>query len=215
MTSLTGLISTWHTAPATTMEEIRKKEIIIGTTGGKQGQAYIYAAMMKAFTGAKFRIIGGYAGSSSLNPALERGEIHGRSNSWNSYMISHPDWISGKKIIPLVQIGLKKDPNLPNVPMVTEFATSDQGRKVLELISTTSAFSRAVWGPPEMPKEALAILRKSFDATMNDPAVRADAEKRKFYLDPMTGAEVEAEAVRLQSAPADVVKAAKAALLAK
>jgi tripartite-type tricarboxylate transporter receptor subunit TctC len=118
-------------------------------------------------------------------------------------------------VIPLVQIGLKKDPNLPNVPMVTEFATSEEGRKVLELVSTTTAFSRAIWGPPEMPKEAFDILRKSFDATMNDPAVRADAAKRKFYLDPMTGAEVEAQAKKLQAAPAGVVRAAKAALQGK
>lgn len=215
MTSLTGHIVVWHTAPATSVAEIRKKEIIIGTTGGKQGQAYIFAAMMKAFTGAKLQIIGGYGGSSSLDPALERGEIHGRSVSWNSYMISKPHWLKEKKVIPLVQIGLKKDPNLPNVPMITELATSEEGRKVLELISTTSAFSRAVWGPPSMPKEAIGILRKSFDATMSDPEVLADAAKRKFHIDPMTGAEVEAQAEKLQAAPASVVKAAKAALMAK
>lgn len=212
MTSLTGLIVAWHTSPATTMEDVRKREIIVGTTGGRQGQAFIFASMMKAFAGAKFKIVGGYGGSASLDPALERGEIHARSVSWNSYMISKPDWIAKKLVIPMVQIGLKKDPNLPHVPMVTEFATSEEGRKVLELVSATSGFSRAVWGPPGMPKEALDILRKSFDATLNDPAVRADAEKRKFYLDPMTGAEVEALAEKMQTAPAAVVKAAKSAI---
>jgi tripartite-type tricarboxylate transporter receptor subunit TctC len=215
MTSLTGLIVTWHSAPATTMEAVRKQEIIVGTTGGKQGQAYIYASMMKAFTGAKFRIVGGYGGSASLDPALERGEIHGRSVSWNSYVISKPDWIANRKVIPLVQIGLKKDPNLPHTPMVTEFATSEEGRKVLELVSTTSGFSRAIWGPPGMPREALEILRKSFDATMNDPRVRADATKRKFYLDPMTGVEVEALAKKMQTAPEAVVNLAKTALQGK
>ncbi|MGE3708668.1 MAG: Bug family tripartite tricarboxylate transporter substrate binding protein [Hyphomicrobiaceae bacterium] len=215
MTSLTGHIVLWHTAPATSIEDVRKKEVIIGTTGGKQGQAYIFASMMKAFTGAKFRIIGGYAGSALLDPALERGEIHGRSVSWNSYIISKPHWIKEKKVIPLVQIGLKKDPNLPNVPMITELATSEEGRKALELISTTSAFSRAIWGPPGMPKEALDILRKSFDATMRDPEFLADAEKRKFYIDPMTGVEVEAQAKKLLATPAGIVKAAKAAVMAQ
>ena len=215
MTSLTNHLVAWHTAPATSMNAVRQKEIIVGTTGGKQGQAYIFAAMMKAFTGAKLRIIGGYAGSSLLDPALERGEIHGRSISWNSYVISKPHWIAQKKVIPLVQIGLKKDPNLPNVPMLTEFASSAEGKEVLELLSTTSAFSRAVWGPPGMPAEAVAILRNSFDATMKDPEFLTEAAKLKFSIDPMTGAEVEAQAKKLQAAPAGIVKLARAALAAQ
>jgi tripartite-type tricarboxylate transporter receptor subunit TctC len=212
MTSLTNHIVVWHTAPATSMKAVREKEIIVGTTGGKQGQAYIFAAMMKAFTGAKLRIIGGYAGSSLLDPALERGEIHGRSVAWNSYMISKPHWIAGKKVIPMVQIGLKKDANLPDVPMITEFATSEDGRKVLELISTTSAFSRAVWGPPGMAEDVTRILRTSFDATMKDSDLLAEAAKLKFDIDPMTGDQVEAQVRMLRAAPAGVVKAARAAL---
>lgn len=212
MTSLTNHMVVWHTAPATSMQALRDKEIIVGTTGGTQGQAYLFAIMMKAFTGAKLKIIGGYAGSALLDPALERGEIHGRSVSWNSYMISKPHWIADKKVIPIVQIGLKKDPNLPDVPMITEFGTSDEGRQALDLLSSTSAFSRAVWGPPGIPAEALAILRKSFDAAMKDPELLAEAAKLKFDIDPMTGAELEAQARKLQAAPASVVKAARAAV---
>lgn len=214
MTSLTNHIVVWHTAPATSMKEAREKEVLIGTTGGRQGQAYIFATMMKAFTGAKLRIIGGYAGTALLDPAIERGEIHGRSISWNSYLISKPYWIAEKKVIPIVQIGLKKEPSLPDVPMITEFATSPEGRQVLDLMSTTSAFSRAIWGPPGIPAETTAILRKSFDAAMKDPELLAEAAKLQFVIDPMTGAEVEAQARKLQSAPAAVVEAARAALAA-
>ncbi len=215
MSSLTNHVVVWHTAPATSMMAAREKELIIGTTGGTQGQAYIFAAMMKAFTGTKLRIIGGYAGSALLDPALERGEIHGRSISWNSYMISKPHWIAEKKVIPLVQIGLKKESSLPSVPMITEFATSEEGRQTLDLLSTTSAFSRAIWGPPGMPVKAKEILRKSFDATMKDPDFLAEAAKLKFVIDPMTGDEVEAQARKLQTAPAGVVAAARAALVAQ
>lgn len=212
MTGFTGLMVAWHTAPATTMETVREREIIVGTTGGKQGEAYIYATMMKAFTGAKLKIVGGYGGSAALDPALERGEIHARSVTWNSYVISKPDWIANKWVIPIVQVGLKKDPALPHIPLITEYATSEDGRKVLELISSTSSFSRAFWGPPEMPKEALDILRASFDATMNDPVFRADATKRKFEIDPETGPQVEAVARKVLDIPPSVVAAARAAL---
>lgn len=212
MVNLTGLMVVWHTAPAKTMEEVRRKELIVGTTGGKQGEAFIYAVMMKAFAGAKLKIVGGYQGTEALDPALERGEIQGRSVAWNSYMISRPDWIEKKLVLPLVQVGLKKDRNLPDTPLLTDYATSEDGRKVLELISSTSAFSRAFWGPPEMPKEALDILRKSFDATMNDPVFRADAAKRKFEIDPLTGEQVERLAKKVLAIPPSVVKTAQSAL---
>jgi tripartite-type tricarboxylate transporter receptor subunit TctC len=212
MVNLSGLLVVWHTSPAKTMEEVRQREIIVGTTGGKQGEAFIYAVMMKAFTGAKFKIAGGYGGTAALDPAMERGEIHGRSAAWNSYIISRPDWIENKRIIPLVQVGLKKDKDLPHVPLVTEFATSEDGRKVLELISSAGAFTRAFWGPPEMPKEALDILRSSFDATLKDPKFLADSQKRKFEIDPNSGAEVEAIAKKMLMVPKQVVDTAKAAL---
>src|SRR5262249_53901544 len=132
-----------------------------------------------------------------------------------SYIISKPQWIAEKLVIPLVQIGLKKDLSLPDVPMITEFAMSKEGREVLELLSMTSAFSRAIWGPPGMPEEAIVILRKSFDATMKDSELLAEAAKLKFDIDPMTGTEVEAQAKKQQTAPASVVEAARAALMAQ
>jgi len=212
MVNLPGLMVVWHTAPAKTMEEVRKKELIVGTTGGKQGEAFIYATMMKAFTGSKLKIIGGYQGTQSLDPALERGEIQARSVAWNSLMISRPDWIEKKLILPLVQVSLTKDPHLPNVPLLVDYATSDDARKVLELISSTSAFSRAVWGPPGMKQEVVDILRKSFDDTMKDPVFLADAKKRQFEISPNTGAEVAALAKKALDIPPHVVEIAREAM---
>lgn len=212
MVNLPGLMVVWHTAPAKTMAEVRKKQLIVGTTGGKQGEAYIYAKMMKAFTGSKLKIIGGYQGSQALNPALERGEIQGRALSWNSLMISKPDWIRKKLVLPLVQVALKKDPHLPNVPLLVDFATSKDARKVLELISSTATFSRAVWGPPGMDPKIVAMLRKAFDDTMKDPAYIADATKRKFEVSPDSGAEVQAVADKMLSLPPHVVKIAREAM---
>jgi tripartite-type tricarboxylate transporter receptor subunit TctC len=194
------------------MEEVRKKELIVGTTGGKQGEAYIYAVMMKAFTGAKLKIIGGYQGTQSLDPALERGEIQARSVAWNSLMISKPDWIEKKLILPLVQVSLFKDPHLPNTPLLVDYATDEDARKVLELVSATSSFSRAVWGPPGMDPKIVEILRKSFDETMKDPVFLADAKKRQFEISPNTGAEVEALAKKALAIPPHVKELAREAM---
>jgi tripartite-type tricarboxylate transporter receptor subunit TctC len=212
MVELPGLMVVWHTAPAKTMEEVRKTELIVGTTGGKQGEAFLYATMMKAFTGAKLRIIGGYQGSKSLDPALERGEIQGRSVSWNSLMISHPQWIAERKILPLVQVSLKKDRHLPDVPLLVDYAETADGRKVIEVISSTATFTRAPWGPPGMAKEVVAILRKAFDDTMKDAEFLAASKKRRFEIDPTPGAEVEAVAKKMLALPPHVVEIAKAAL---
>jgi tripartite-type tricarboxylate transporter receptor subunit TctC len=60
-------------------------------------------------------------------------------------------------------------------------------------------------GPPELPADKIKILRDSFSKAMNDPALIADAQKRRWDLDPTPGPELEATAKELMAQPPAVI----------
>jgi len=63
----------------------------------------------------------GYKGGAEINIAIERGEVHGRSTTWETWPGSHPDWLRDKKLVHLVQLGPRKLPR--SVTMSRFFAT--------------------------------------------------------------------------------------------
>ena len=87
---------------------------------------------MNALVGTKFKIVTGYPGGNEVNIAMERGEVDGRgSNSWASWKSTKPEWLKEKKIIMLVQVGLTRSPELPDVPLLLELVSNDLDRKVM------------------------------------------------------------------------------------
>lgn len=208
MAQLTSAVVVWHTAPATTIEETFKKQVVLGSTGTSSG-TYMIPALMNGILDTKFKIVTGFPGTNQINLAMERGEVDGRAGgSWANFRLQKADWIRDGKIAPLAQIGLTKAPGLEDVPLVTDLAKTDDQRKLMNLLASASAFSRAPWLPPGVPADRLSALRRAFDTAMTDSKLQAAAEKRKVLIDPMTG-EVLAEEIRkaLDISPALVGKA--------
>src|SRR3954464_8774643 len=134
--------------------------------------------MMNALLGTKFKIITGYPGGNDVNFAMERGEVGGRgSNSWASWKATRPEWLRDGKIIQLVQIGLKKAPDLPEVPLMMDLGKTERDRAMLRFISAGTAFARAFLTTPDIPPDRATALRRAFDATMKDPDFVAETTK--------------------------------------
>ena len=113
----------------------------------------MYPMAMNQLLGTKFNIITGYQLTTDIDLAMQRGEVQSRSGSYTSLKIDHPDWVRDHKIVPLVQIGPKRDAELADVPLITELATSPQDREVMSLISTPIAMGRPLLAPPGVPAE--------------------------------------------------------------
>jgi len=80
-----------------------------------------YPAFFNNVLGTRFKIVFGYPGGKEIDLAMERGEVEGRGiNPYAGYIASEPDWIPGKKIIPLIQVGQEKEPALPDVPLLLD-----------------------------------------------------------------------------------------------
>ena len=207
----TEVIIVWHTAGVGTIEQAKEKEIILGGTGAGSGLVIIPTAMNNLL-GTKFKMVMGYKSSEDINLALQRGEVQARAFSLVSITSQRADWIKEKKISFLVQVGAKRDKDLPDVPLLTELAASDEQREILKLISSAPGLGRPYIAPPGVPADRLAILRNAFDATLNDKAFLAEAEKLQMDIDPMRADETARIVGDVINAPPDLVAKAKAAM---
>ena len=211
MVDVVGVVAVSDRAPAITLEGAKRVEIVLGCVG-KSSETYIVPVVMNALLGTKFKCVLGYPGISEIDLAIERGEVFGRGASWTSFVTLRPDWVRGKKIIPLVQIAFQRDPSIADVPLLIELATAPEDRAVLELVTSSGPFSRAPYAPPGVPRERIDILRRAFDAAMKDPEFLRTAADRKMDILPNTGEELEAIAARLLRTPEAQAKALKEAL---
>lgn len=205
----------WHTTGVKTVEDARKREFVLGAVSAV-GTTYIYPALLNATIGTKFRMVTGYNGGILIDHGMEKGEVEGRgSNQWASWKSEHPDWVREGKINIIVQIGLRREPDLPGVPMLTDLAQNDEQKRIFEFISTTSALDGPLVGAPGMQPEARDALRKAFDAMVATPEFKTDAERSGVDLSPLTGERTGELAVRVTSAPRDLVARVKAMIAPK
>lgn len=187
-----GVTIAWHTTGIKSFDDLRKKELVVGTTG-RGAQLTNFTSVLKMALGAKLKVVSGYKSTREIDLAVERGEIQGRAGvSYNSITNAQPDWISEKKINFLIQMGLSKHPDLPNVPNILDMLSSKLDREAVELLLAPSEMGRPFVAPPGVPADRLALLRSAFTSAMNDPAFKAEATKQKMEINSMTGAEVEA-----------------------
>jgi tripartite-type tricarboxylate transporter receptor subunit TctC len=207
---LVGLV--WKNAPARTIEEMKKREIVLSANAAAGTSATIPWALNRLI-GTKFKVVLGYGSSATMGLALERGEAHGiGSTSWD-YLQTKQEWFDEKKIDILYTIALDRFRDLPDVPTVLELTDVEKDRNVLKLMASTSSIGRAFLTTPETPPERLAALRAAFDRMVKDPAFLADAAKRKLGVDPLPGAQLQALVTDVATQPAEVVDAMKAAVL--
>ena len=176
----------WHASGIKTIDDAKRREVTVGATGGSTSSQYPKA--MNALIGTKFKIVLGYPGGNDVNLALERGEVDVRgSNSWTSWKATRPDWIAEKKINILVQIGLAKARDLPDVPLLMDLGTNEDDRQLLRVLSSSTHIGRPIFTTPGVPSERVAALRKAFDTMVHDPVFIEEARREKFDIEPTTG----------------------------
>lgn len=177
-------------APARTLKEAMQKEVVLGAIG-KSSNTYMMPILMNNLLGTKFKIITGYKGGSPIRKAIETGELHGWSGQWLGWKLAKPDWVRDKKIVNLVQMASKRAPDLPDVPLLSEFARNEEEREMFTFVQTAIA-DRALVAPPGVPKDRLAALEKAYMQTLDDPGFRKDAAARKYHINPVSGADITA-----------------------
>ncbi len=199
-----NVVTLWHTAGIRSVDDAKKKVTVLGSTG--RNTSSYYPLVMNALLGTKFRVLIGYRGGSHINLAMEKGEVDGRgSNNWASWKSTKPDWIKNKTIDIIAQVGPKRETDLPNVPLLTDLATNDDDRKLMELLSAPVAIGRPIFTTPNVPEDRVKALRDAFDKTMKDPAFLADAKKIDLEIDPVRGVEMQKIVAGIVATPKPIV----------
>ncbi len=210
-----NVINSWHTTGITKIEQVMEKELVVGSTGRSSG-SYYYPAALNAWAGTKFKIVLGYPGGANVNIAMERGEVGGRgSNLWASWKSTRPQWLTENKIHILVQVGLKRHPELKDVPLMQELVKTDLHRQAMVFMSADSAIARSIVTTPDTPPERVAALRRAFDAAMKDPALLAEAKQAQQDISTATGEEVQAIANSIVDTNPAAVAVAKEIIVGK
>ena len=214
LASETAVTVVWHDSPIKTVEDLFSKETIVGGTGptiDTETTPRLYNALL----GTKFRIVGGYPGTSEVLLAMERGEVMGLGDwSWSNVKTRRPEYLTEKKIRVLMQGALQKEPDLPDTPLALDFVKNDDDRKVMELFLAQKAVARPVVAPPDIPGPRVAALRDGFMAMAKDPEFIADANKTKLEIDISSGASVDAVVKRIVSTPQALADRLTAAIAA-
>jgi tripartite-type tricarboxylate transporter receptor subunit TctC len=209
-----GIVVAWHTSPIKTTEDLFKTEMIIGGTGPTI-DTETSPRLMNSLIGTKFRIVSGYTGTTEVLLAMERGEVMGLGDwSLSNIRSRNAQMLRDGKIRLLMQTGLKKSPDLPDVPLILDFAKSPEDRQVMEVFLSQKVVARPILAPPGIPADRVQALRAAFMATANDPEFIQDAEKSRLEVSPTSGEDVERVVAGISRVPPDLMEKLKAAISA-
>ena len=198
-------------APVSTPADMLKTSLNVACTG-RNSQSYQAPAALKAMANYKFNLICGYPGSAEATLALLRGETDMLSSAWNSWRATHQTEIKNGSIKPVIQVGLTRSKELPEVPLMQDLVDDPKVKQALEFVSAGAAIGRALISPPNVPADRLAALRTAFDKMVADPAFLKEAAKRNIEIDPASGADVDKFSARIADAPKEAIEMASKAM---
>jgi tripartite-type tricarboxylate transporter receptor subunit TctC len=190
-------------------KDVFDREMVTGTAGTATHDT---PAVLNGVLRTKLKLVSGYKGSAGLRLAAERGEIDGFCGV--GYDALKPVIASGRLDV-LVQLSSQRIAELPEVPTVFEFARNEEQRQILQLTFIWGDIARPIAAPPGTPDDRVAILRRSFEETVRDPAFLADAKKSSLGIEPVTGERIAAMIRDIYQTPREIIEKAAAVLKAR
>jgi tripartite-type tricarboxylate transporter receptor subunit TctC len=190
-------------------EDVLKRELVVGGSA-PDALDTIAPNVSNQLLSTRFRIVGGYPLSSDILLAMERREVSGFCGvSWPSLKLRYTKLMESKLFNVLFQIALEKAPDLPNVPLIQDFAKDSSDKQVMELLIAPQGMGRPFFTAPDVPADRLAALRKAFAATMADPEFLAEAAKAGIEIQYVSGEKVAEILQRAYATPKPVVERMK------
>lgn len=199
----------WHGSGVKTWNDLLNKKLIVGTSGPGTS-THTYALLLTKLFNAKMDFVSGYPGGKEVQLALERHEVDGACGSYSSLKTQKPEWVRDKLVNFLILIGERRNPEIPDVPAITELPQSEEVRNILKVVLIPQTAGRPLMAPPEVPADRITTLRRAFDATMMDQRFLNDAAKIGLEVRPETGEEVQRLVAEVYKLPPDIIEKAKA-----
>jgi tripartite-type tricarboxylate transporter receptor subunit TctC len=140
---------------------------------------------------------------------LARGEVDVVSGAWNAWR-RRSEVLDGT-LRPVIQSGLKRHREMPDVPLMQELLDNPDHKQVAEFLSSASTIGRALLVHKATPAERIAALRNAFDEMVKDPQFIMQAERSGTELDPTPGLEIQKTSDAIVTTPKEIIDLAAAA----
>ncbi len=167
------------------LEDLKTKKASIGATG--QGSGTIYGVILKHIFGDNVQVVTGYPSTNDIALAMERGEVDGMCTGWGVVEVTKPDWITRSFVNVLTQFAGQRDKRIASVPLIHEAALPVGMSEAVTFLTLSDTATRPFVGPPGVPADRAAALRRAFDTAMADSEFLAFAKKTNLDIDPTTG----------------------------
>lgn len=195
-----------------TIGEAKKRVLIFGSDGESNTTAQ-HPRMLNNLFGYKIKMVTGYRGTSKVRLAMERGEVEAVCSIWaSSAMGPQRADLEAGRLVPIVQMGTKKQAIFGNAPLVYDLTRDKEMLQVMRFVFGPAEISRPFAVGPGTPEARVAALRAAFWAAANSPELRADAKKRNLIVNPMGWQETEAAFREMLNVSPAVIARAKAAI---
>ncbi len=199
----------WHTSGITHFDDLFKREVTFGATGGTASYLFQQPMVLKELLGAKVKIINGYQGAGDINLAMRRGEVNAACGLFvSSAKAAFGDDIKAGNLKILVQFGNENEPFFGDAINIYDRLKSDEERAIARLIFGQIELTRPIMAPPDVPGDIAAALRKAFMDAMNDPALLAHAAKAQMQIQPQDGQKVAEQFAEFYRTPQPIIRKA-------
>lgn len=213
------MLSMRSDTPFKSLDDIRQSSVPpkCGTTGtGSPG--HYFPRLLEEVLDLKFDLVTGYPGASDIDLAIEKGEVQCRAGTTSAFFGRDPGrtWAKTGFVRILVIGGSKRDQRAPNAPTIWEAMekhnTPDAGKRLATVLLSPGSFGRPIVGGPGIPADRIKMLREGFMKAMKDPELLAEAEKRRWEPDPVSGEKLQGLAAEVVGQPPEVIKRMNAVL---
>src|SRR5215813_5220018 len=192
------------------IEDAKRHEIFFGSTGPETDPA-MFVRLVNELLRTRIKVIHGYKGQPEEFQAVEKGEIDGLFMSgWSGPGRAYVrDRIGRGELRLMLQMSPHRDSMHTETPTILELVTAPDDRRIVQLVLDRMTLGRPLFGPPGIAADRLSLLRRAFRQAIEDPELKADAEKQRLALDPTWGDEAEHVIKALYATPAPIVERAR------
>ncbi|MDB5651894.1 MAG: tripartite tricarboxylate transporter family receptor, partial [Hyphomicrobiales bacterium] len=200
-------------APAKSLKDLLAGTRVEAGSTGAGGDQQVFSQALNVLLHMNLHIIPGYPGTNEILLGMLGGELDAIAGySWSAAKIGNANEIRSGQIKIVLQLALKKHPELPDVPLVTELIKDESGRQALELIMSRQSMGRPVVAPPGVPPAIVLALRKAVADVMNDADFKAEADSLGLETSYVSGEDVQALVQKMYALPPEIVAAAQKAV---
>ncbi|HWG03996.1 MAG TPA: tripartite tricarboxylate transporter substrate-binding protein [Beijerinckiaceae bacterium] len=197
-------------APAKNLADLLSGTPVQAGGTGPGGDQQVFSQALNTMLHMNLHVIPGYPGTNEILLAMAKGELDALAGySWAAAKVGSAEELHSGKIKIVLQLALRKHPDLPDVPVVTDLVKTEDDRQALELIMSRQSMGRPVVAPPGLKPEMGKALRQAISQVMKDPQFIAECDKVGLEVNYVGGEEVQALVERLYRLSPSVVLSAR------